>query len=256
MAKPARGTDLEWERLARMDAMWSVRSNDEFRAGSRSAADEDAFWSSGEDHVERTLAAVEALFGPVDRAGAALDFGCGVARVLAPLARRFDRAVGIDVSPTMLEHARGHLNERGLDRVELRSTPEGVEGMAFVHSCMVLQHIPRSTGEDLFRQLVATLAPNGVAAIHVPIDRSGDRLRGFVRDAQARVPAIRPVLNVVRGRRWDSPLMQMNIYPPERLASIVLDAGITGMALTNIYRDPEFVFATVAFQRPARPAGS
>ena len=37
--------------------------------------------------------------------GIAIDFGYGVGRLTQPLASRFDLAIGIDISPTMIEAA-------------------------------------------------------------------------------------------------------------------------------------------------------
>jgi trans-aconitate 2-methyltransferase len=51
-----------------------------------------------------------------------LDAGCGSGRVTAHLLERLPsgRVIGVDASPSMIEHARAVLNERGLaDRVEL-----------------------------------------------------------------------------------------------------------------------------------------
>ena len=64
-------------------------------------------------------AAVRALVGdkPI---GALLDLGAGTGRMLELLAPQASRAVGVDLSPAMLNLARARIEERGLRNVQLR----------------------------------------------------------------------------------------------------------------------------------------
>ncbi len=60
------------------------------------------------DHHEDTDLEVDGLvrlLGPA--AGEILDLGCGYGRISTPLRRRGYRVVGYDLSPTLLQHARG-----------------------------------------------------------------------------------------------------------------------------------------------------
>ena len=49
----------------------------------------------------------------------ALDFGCGVGRLLVPLARRCPSVVGVDVADSMLAQARARCDAVGVTNVRL-----------------------------------------------------------------------------------------------------------------------------------------
>ncbi len=243
-------SDRQWERIAQTDPIWGVMSIDALRAENRTDAAEQRFWESGEEHIGRMLEIAEELVGPVDLRGTAVDFGCGVGRLLVPLGRRFARAVGIDVAASMREHARASCTRAGLENIELHESPARLSDVAFVHSTLVLQHIPVGKGRPLFDELVGVLRPGGVGVIQVPIARTGHRLRGFVRDMQGRVPGVRPLLNVVRGQPASEPHMQMNIYELGPLVRSLHERGAAVVALADLRDDGEFLHGTLVFRVP------
>lgn len=119
---------------------------------------------------------LESLFGRLGadpRGGVCVEVGCGPGRMTGALAERFDRVLGLDVSPAMLERARA---EVAAPNVELRLVPgDGLDGVedasADVVVCyLVLQHLPR-------RRLVAAhleefgrvLRPGGEAFLQLPV---------------------------------------------------------------------------------------
>jgi 2-polyprenyl-3-methyl-5-hydroxy-6-metoxy-1,4-benzoquinol methylase len=96
----------------------------------------------------------------------ALDFGCGIGRLLFPLSKVSQRAIGVDISPTMLEYARANLEERGVANCLLVRSIEdpAVQSQPydFVHSALVFQHIRPSDGYRILRQLVSRLESSGL----------------------------------------------------------------------------------------------
>ena len=59
------------------------------------------------------------------RPAVAVEFGCGVGRIVVPLAGRCERAIGVDIAAGMLEEARVEAARRGranLELVEWRTT--------------------------------------------------------------------------------------------------------------------------------------
>lgn len=100
-----------------------------------------------------------------------LEIGCGIGRLLRPLAGRVARAVGVDVSAEMLARARDYCE--GLPNVELELTDGGLDflpdaGFDFVFSHIVFQHLPRKAyAERYFREAFRLLAPGGVFRIQV-----------------------------------------------------------------------------------------
>jgi hypothetical protein len=76
-------TDKAWEAWAKIDPYYAVLTDERFRAGN----DPGEFFDSGEKHIDqafRTITSIAPAFAPQ----AAIDFGCGVGRLLIPLSRR------------------------------------------------------------------------------------------------------------------------------------------------------------------------
>src|SRR5947209_8593800 len=95
-------TDRDWEFFGRTDPYWSVFTQERYR---RANLTEDAvrdFFASGEQHIDFVLATVRDHLDGGFAPRSALDFGCGVGRMVVPLARRCGRVVGVDVADAML----------------------------------------------------------------------------------------------------------------------------------------------------------
>src|SRR6266496_3346600 len=97
-------SDRAWGELGRTQPYSAILEH-----GSRAE-----FFASGEEHVAGILQIVRERIDPGYRPTRALDFGCGVGRILIPLARLCDEAAGVDVSSAMRAEARRNCDERGL----------------------------------------------------------------------------------------------------------------------------------------------
>ena len=140
--------------------------------------DPDVFFRIGADDVARVMGELAAL-APALRRGDALDFGCGVGRITRALASHFERVLGLDVAPSMVEHAR-RLNAAfprcrfQVNRAaRLRGIPDGA--FDFVYSRLVLQHIPPRPAKRYVADLVRVLAPGGVLMFQLPEPIEHDR---------------------------------------------------------------------------------
>ena len=95
-----RDTDRDWEQIGRTKPYHGVLANPQFlNPGPEDLRD---FFTSGERDIRRVLASLRKAFGPFEPKSA-LDFGCGVGRLLIPLARECGHAFGVDVSEPMLD---------------------------------------------------------------------------------------------------------------------------------------------------------
>jgi SAM-dependent methyltransferase len=123
---------------------------------------------------------LDGLFGRLGadpRGGFAVELGCGPARMTAALAERFDRVLGLDVSPVMVTRAREAVP---LASVEFRAIAgERLEGVAdgsvdALVCYLVLQHLP-SVGHVLgyLREFGRVLAPAGEAFVQLPVLEHG-----------------------------------------------------------------------------------
>ncbi|HZS14702.1 MAG TPA: class I SAM-dependent methyltransferase [Candidatus Dormibacteraeota bacterium] len=130
-------------------------------------------FAQGEAYLDRVESRFAALGVPVDHAGAALDFGCGVGRVLVPMSRRYARTVGVDVAETMLAEARRHLGGGAAEL--LHYDGDDIDGclgeMRFdvLHTARTVQHIPPDDGVRILRSLLERLRPGGVALVQAPM---------------------------------------------------------------------------------------
>lgn len=155
-----------WDEFARADAQRYICT------GVRDAR---GFWVSGEQTVERELLPLLEEFRL--KPGVALEIGCGVGRLLLPLARRFALAVGLDVSPEMIRRAGRNAEGLAIRNVQwllveepaalLRQRPDLAGGVDLLYSLLVFQHIERADLIDSYLAAAAALlARDGVAYLH------------------------------------------------------------------------------------------
>jgi SAM-dependent methyltransferase len=170
-ASVPRDTDNDWKRVAKDDPYWGVLSQDDYHKGSMTEERLERFMESGEQFVGDLMALVRAHLDPDFAPKSAFDFGCGVGRLLIPLAKRVERATGVDVAPAMLEIARRHAKDAGLKNVTLTTSDDRLSNVAgpfdLVNTYIVLQHIPPERGYGLIAALLERVAIGGVASLQV-----------------------------------------------------------------------------------------
>lgn len=268
------------------DPYFAVITNPKFRA---SAMDEKAkaeFFASGENHVRYVLGTCRKL-APAFAPQSVLDFGCGVGRVLLPLAQveGVARAVGVDISPAMLEEARRNQTAQGVTHA--RFLPSDLtlsqlnEPFDFVHSFIVFQHIDVPRGRQLFRRLVDLINPGGMGALHVLTGKAYHAERFGQPPAISQLPnLVQPVVPsgvrkpLLRFHRWwrqrsaaqpaadpsqpapaaqppgGDPEMQMNPYNLSELLFVLQSAGVKRLHIETTDHGGE-LGAFLFFQKPA-----
>ncbi len=149
----------DWDRRAREDHRLHIATG---HAGS-----EVQFLESGERDLDDLV-----LDGIHLRPEAsALEIGCGVGRLLVPLARRVARVQGVDISPVMIETSRAYV--ASTPNVSARVTDGTLAGvddasLDFVFSFIVFQHIPAAGPIRTYVEEAArTLKPGGVFRFQV-----------------------------------------------------------------------------------------
>jgi SAM-dependent methyltransferase len=133
---------------------------------------------------ERGRQELESLFsrlGAAPHGGLCVEVGCGPGRMTGLLAERFDRVLGLDVSPAMLARARAEVSAPNVDfRATDGERLGGVDdGAADVLVCyLVLQHLPsRAAVLRYLREFARVLAPRGEAFVQLPVLERGLRAR-------------------------------------------------------------------------------
>jgi SAM-dependent methyltransferase len=187
-----------WDDSARRNAAWYVDTSLAY-----DDPDLEQFAAGGEQIVTRLFD--EAPVAPSGHA-LAIEIGSGLGRVCDALARRFDRVVGVDVSPEMVRQATELVTNPAVSfRVGDGVGLDGIEtGSAdLVLSFTVFQHIPRARiVHGYLAEAARVLRPGGLLAFQwnnepgaawwavrrtalSALQRSGMRAERFRRNAPA-----------------------------------------------------------------------
>jgi SAM-dependent methyltransferase len=234
-------TDKAWERFGSTEPYFGVIADADIGR--------DAFFESGENDIAAVCERILKL-DPSFNARRALDFGCGVGRLLIPLSRRFGRVVGVDVSASMMMEARRNLRDRAIENVEC--TGPGLESVGtdfdLVHSYIVFQHIPPAKGMRLMTELVNRIRVGGWGAIHVLCRDEHPlpwRLAFWIR---WHVPLAHILCNIMLGQPWRRPFMQMNVYDLNSVFDIIREGGADEI-YTRMTNHGGFIGAFLLFQK-------
>ena len=226
------GTDAEWRKWAKADPYYAVLSTPEYREG----AEKEKFLASGKRHFNDIVQRFHDLHLTLDQNGAAVDFGCGVGRVLAPISRYFTRAVGIDISESMLDEAKGNVDPQA----ELRLLKDNhlevclhEPPFEFIHSSLVFQHIPPQRGFRLLAGLCDSLATGGKMAIELPIAARYPVRYRLSQALKANALLCKLGRFLLRRPNAFEPIMQMHIYPLTRLLALWQEHGLEARFLAQ-----------------------
>jgi SAM-dependent methyltransferase len=223
--------DEAWEAYGKRDPYFGVLADERYRSSRLDDRARAEFFRTGEEHVASVLATVRRRLDAEFRPSRALDFGCGVGRLLVPLAAICEEVVGVDVSESMLAEAHRNCERRAIDNVRLVRSDDGLTAVRgrfdLVHSVIVFQHIPPPRGLEILRALLEVLEDGGVGVLHFTFARRAPRLRRTVHWLRKRVPLVHGAVNLVQGRPFSYPMMQMNDYDLARVLEILQRAGVT-----------------------------
>ncbi len=161
--------EANWETFAQADPMWAALM-DPSKAGRRWSHED--FFATGEAEIATVLGHVERCGLSVHFQGKALDFGCGVGRLTQALAARFELAIGVDISPTMVNLANQSNGRPSRCRYVLNqgatlATLPSSE-FAFVYTSVVLQHMPPDLATGYLLEFSRLLGPGGILVAQIP----------------------------------------------------------------------------------------
>jgi len=239
--------EADWCKLGTLDPYYGVFSSDCFKTDNLTAAKKDDMFASGVHHIQICFAILDRVFNWQPE-GTALDFGGGVGRVTCAMSPYFTQVVGVDISPGMLMEARDEGHKRGFHNILYTlSTEDSVwasEIYDFVHSYIVLQHIPTRAGERIIAKLITSLKVGGAGALHITYGTSR------FREAVKKFLPLRGVVNLLRRRPWHYPTMQMNSYRLSKIFDIFASRGVNEFYVSRI-DDSGTPGLFIFFRRPA-----
>src|ERR1035441_8655803 len=155
--------------LSRMRGDWDRRAAEDhkFHIATGHAGSEETFRASGEQDLEGIV-----LDGVVlDPSAEVLEIGCGVGRLLVPLAKRVAVVHGVDISPVMIEKSKEYAADAPNVKTVLTDgslAHLATESLDFVFSFIVFQHIPdRAPIRRYVEEAARVLKPGGVFRFQV-----------------------------------------------------------------------------------------
>ncbi|MBX2856635.1 MAG: class I SAM-dependent methyltransferase [Rhodobacteraceae bacterium] len=161
-----------WSGRGEIDAEFSVLTNPKF-AADNIEKNRKEFYAIGEQDIQTLAAFFKRNNEPLDQVRSAIDFGCGVGRVSAAMARRFDKVIGVDISPGHLRKAETWFESQNLtngtfvhlsDLDVIETLPE----VDLFYSLIVLQHNPPPVMYEMLKRLLRRVRNGGYALFQLP----------------------------------------------------------------------------------------
>jgi 2-polyprenyl-3-methyl-5-hydroxy-6-metoxy-1,4-benzoquinol methylase len=242
-------TDQVWRDYGRDDPYFGVLAHEEYKRNNLSDTTLEKFFQSGEVHIADLIGSIERL-GITLRNERALDFGCGVGRLLMPLATRFKEVVGVDVSDGMLAESAKNAAVRKLNNLSLfKEIPDSTFDL--IHSALVFQHINAERGLEIISKCWSKLTPDGLLAIQFPIRFDGSRAIWRLLRLRNAFPILQIPYNLLSGSRWNRPGMQMNVYDLNSISASLLEIGARQIVLLKEIPDGNFCRVYLLARREA-----
>ena len=211
-----------WEDLGERDAYYAVLTYEQFRAGNLDENAREVFFELGRAHMEEVTAEFERVTGEELNGSEAIDYGCGVGRVLLPLADRFEAATGVDISSSMLDKCRRNAAAVGKENIRFQTAQEFIaaenDAYDMVHTFIVLQHVRPSIGYEIVNTLLKRLRTGGRAMIHVTYRNTDPWFRRMRSKVYRDLPGVHRLSTMMSGR--DAPFLPMYEYDISRVTEV------------------------------------
>ena len=214
-----------WEYFGENDPYFAVNTISEMRS---EILDEDKiklFFERGEEYIKTIWQEIEEHFTADFKPQRSLDFGCGVARMTLPIAKRSGEAVGVDISTHMLEVARKNADLFGCKNVSFIKGDDTISKVTgkfdFIHSFVVFQHVAPKIGEIIFKRMVEMLSEGGIGMLHVTYENTVSTGAQKLRFALYRDFSFTYKLRNLILRKKKEPLIPMYSYNLNRLMLIL-----------------------------------
>jgi 2-polyprenyl-3-methyl-5-hydroxy-6-metoxy-1,4-benzoquinol methylase len=225
-------TDRDWEKWGSKDPYFGVLTLDKYTKENLTEKNKNEFFVSGKDYIDDILDKIRKHIAPVFTINKALDFGCGVGRLVIPLADVANEVTGVDISQSMLNEARKNCDERLINNVHFIKSNDDLSLLKdkydFIHSVIVFQHIPITRGEQIFANLMKHLEDDGVCVVHFTYADacSTGKAISFVKQCARRIPLIYKFNNLLNGKKFSALTMQMNSYNLNNLYLAIQKANV------------------------------
>lgn len=222
-------TDKDWEYYGKTNPYYGVLTADDFLSRNLSPDAKARFFESGRRYVDLIIKLVQDEFYASFKPKRALDFGCGVGRLVIPLAEICETVTGVEISDSMIEEAGKNCSERGISNVKIVKGDDFLSLVSgtydLVHSYIVFQHIAPHRGEMILKRLIGMLQDNGIGVLHFTYFSKESSRRKLLTAAYKHVPYLFGLRNILKGRPFSEPMMHMNEYDLNHIFRVLQEAG-------------------------------
>jgi SAM-dependent methyltransferase len=240
-------SDKEWETYGAENPYFGVLTTARFLTENLTEDARLEFWQSGRNDIDAVFENIRRHIDPHFLPVRALDFGCGVGRLLFAISARCEHATGVDVSPSMLAEARRQAAEQAITNVSFTQSndcSELSEGTyCLVHSYIVFQHIPENRGYAILERLLRCLRSGGVGALHFTFSSNNFWYWKLLR----RIPFNKQLRNLLQGKQLNTPRMQMNEYDLNIIMKTLWSHGVENCYIT--FSDHGVIGAVIYFKK-------
>jgi SAM-dependent methyltransferase len=185
--------------------------------------DRGEFWQSGHRTVQQEL--LPLMETRRIKPGVAMEIGCGVGRLLFPLASHFREVVGADIAESMIQRAQRFASDNGIGNASfcIIAGPEDLLHRAgnysgridLLYSLLVFHHIPDLAMIEGYLHVIGILlAENGIAYLQFDT-----RPESFAYHFKTRIP------DFLLPRLWRKGIRRIRRYP-EQIESGIRKAGL------------------------------
>lgn len=228
-----KNTDREWEKFGQNNPYYGVLTLDKYRSTNLTNESKEEFFRSGFEYIDTISKKLMMYIDSEFTITQALDFGCGVGRLVIPLSQISEHVTGIDISASMLQEANRNCEIKSISNVDFVKSDDNLSLLKsrkynFIHSVIVFQHIPAARGVLIFEKLILHLQTGGCGVIHFTYGKVDSLARRTLSNILKRyIPFGVNFINIFKGKSFFAPTMQMNKYDLNRLFLIMQKNNIS-----------------------------
>lgn len=201
-----RDVKKEWDYLGKSDPLWAILTHNNKAENKWNLND---FFATGEKEISELIKHLKDI-NLEFKENICLDFWCGVGRLSQALLGYFEKVIGIDISPSMLNLANKYNKETSRCKYILndKETLEDIENdyFDFIYTSIVLQHVEPKYIKMYIKEFIRILSPWWILVFQLPSTNSNLLIKiiKFIKD---RSPLV--LKKLINKLRWNRGRMEM-----------------------------------------------